>query len=406
MKSIKLNILSFLLVNSMMVFPQWIQKSPAMGNEIRAFIKNGSTFFVGTNGSGVYTSQNNDSTWTQKNSGISNLKVYSLSGNGSTVAAGTYGDGVLISNDNGNSWSSSNSGITVPYIYALGFSGGNIIAGTGGGGVFTTTNSGANWSSSLPLNNIVNHFYNSANDVYVCVGPYLYRSSDDGITWYSVVTANTTLKAIAETPRASGGTNFFVGSLDGMFLSTDNGTNWSTINNGLLYRNVNAVAVSGSNIFAGTESGGVFLSDNDGTSWTEINSGLPQSSSVRGLVVDGNYISAATAAGVVWRRNFSDIVSGVDDRQLTLPKNFSLEQNYPNPFNPSTTIEFRIAEPGYVSIKVFDALGREVAALVNEFMQPGNYNINFDASMLTSGIYFYQLKTSSFVQTKKMLLLK
>ncbi len=105
-------------------------------------------------------------------------------------------------------------------------------------------------------------------------------------------------------------------------------------------------------------------------------------------------------------KNLFAVVSDVKETNNSVQKNFSLEQNYPNPFNPSTTIEFKVAEPGYVSIKVFDALGREVAALVNEFMQPGNYNINFDASILTSGIYFYQLKTSSFVQTKKMLLLK
>jgi len=101
-----------------------------------------------------------------------------------------------------------------------------------------------------------------------------------------------------------------------------------------------------------------------------------------------------------------DYIAEASILSIENPKDFLLSQNFPNPFNPTTSIEYKLAEPNFVSIKVFDALGREVAALVNEFMQPGNYNINFNASILTSGIYFYQLKTSSFVQTKKMLVLK
>jgi hypothetical protein len=101
-----------------------------------------------------------------------------------------------------------------------------------------------------------------------------------------------------------------------------------------------------------------------------------------------------------------DYIAEASILSIENPEDFLLSQNYPNPFNPTTSIEYKLAEPGYVSIKVFDALGREVAIPVNEFKSKGNYKINFDASILTSGIYFYQLKTSSFVQIKKMLLLK
>ncbi len=83
-----------------------------------------------------------------------------------------------------------------------------------------------------------------------------------------------------------------------------------------------------------------------------------------------------------------------------------MEQNYPNPFNPTTNISYRIPESGFVSLKVYDALGREVAALVNEVKPAGNYLVNFNAAGLASGVYFYRLKAGNFTQNHKMILLK
>ncbi len=85
---------------------------------------------------------------------------------------------------------------------------------------------------------------------------------------------------------------------------------------------------------------------------------------------------------------------------------FKLEQNFPNPFNPSTKINYQIPEISVVTIKVYDVLGNEIATLVNEEKSTGSYEIKFSAKGLPSGIYFYQLKTSSFIQTRKMILLK
>lgn len=94
-------------------------------------------------------------------------------------------------------------------------------------------------------------------------------------------------------------------------------------------------------------------------------------------------------------------------RELSImPTAFDLNQNYPNPFNPSTNIKFTVPRNAHVVLKVFNVLGEEVATLVNKRMSPGNYNANFDAKNLTSGIYFYTLFSDNFIQTKKMLLLK
>jgi Secretion system C-terminal sorting domain len=88
------------------------------------------------------------------------------------------------------------------------------------------------------------------------------------------------------------------------------------------------------------------------------------------------------------------------------PTEFSLSQNYPNPFNPSTTIQYSIPESGNVNLTVYNSLGEEVETLVNRFEEAGTYNINFDANGLSSGIYFYELKAGSFIEMKKMILLR
>lgn len=102
------------------------------------------------------------------------------------------------------------------------------------------------------------------------------------------------------------------------------------------------------------------------------------------------------------------IVAATDVEDLSLPREFGLDQNYPNPFNPSTFIKYRLQAASNVSLKVFDALGNDVAALVDEYQNAGIYQSSFSALSysLSSGIYFYRLTAGSFTETKKMLLMK
>lgn len=88
------------------------------------------------------------------------------------------------------------------------------------------------------------------------------------------------------------------------------------------------------------------------------------------------------------------------------PTGYYLSQNYPNPFNPSTTISYSIPQRGFIQLKVYDILGREVVSLVNKEQEVGNYKIEFKASVLTSGVYFYRLQSGSFTMTKKLILLR
>jgi len=99
-------------------------------------------------------------------------------------------------------------------------------------------------------------------------------------------------------------------------------------------------------------------------------------------------------------------LTDVKDIQTVIPKNYKLNQNYPNPFNPTTTISYSIPKASFVSLKVYDVLGHEVANLVNEKKAVGNYNIDFNAGKLASGIYLYTMQAENFVKTKKLILLK
>ena len=104
---------------------------------------------------------------------------------------------------------------------------------------------------------------------------------------------------------------------------------------------------------------------------------------------------------------FPEQITAVSQKNTSaVPMQFTLSQNYPNPFNPATTIEYSIPQNSFVTLKVYNVLGQEIASLVNQEQKASNYTVNFDASRLASGIYFYKIQAGSFTLTKKMLLLK
>lgn len=114
---------------------------------------------------------------------------------------------------------------------------------------------------------------------------------------------------------------------------------------------------------------------------------------------------AGNGSTIVYRLS-EYLVTDIKDEYSPLPQIFSLSQNYPNPFNPSTVINYSLAKSGFVELKVYDILGREVASLVEEKQSIGNYKIEFNASSLSSGIYFYRLQCGDFSETKKLILLR
>jgi hypothetical protein len=137
---------------------------------------------------------------------------------------------------------------------------------------------------------------------------------------------------------------------------------------------------------------------NGGTSFADLPAGLEADNL-------GNLYVTGTSSSHFLTVKYGD-ATGIINIPASVPEGYSLGQNYPNPFNPATNFEFRIADPGHVSVKVYDINGREMRALVNEFLKAGTYNYTFDGTGLNSGVYFYTLQAGGYKETKKMLLLK
>ena len=137
-----------------------------------------------------------------------------------------------------------------------------------------------------------------------------------------------------------------------------------------------------------------------GTAWQGISVALSADGNT--AIVGGSYDNSGAGATWVFTRSGTP----VREEAANIPSQFALEQNYPNPFNPSTKIQFTIVNRLLTIVKVFDVLGREVATLVNAVKEPGTYTVQFDGSNLASGVYFYRLQAGTYVETRKLLLLR
>ena len=237
---------------------QWTQTGLSR-TSVDAFALSASNLFAGAIDSGVYLSTDNGTSWSAVNRIWYSVNALALSG--TNLFAGTSG-GIFLSANNGTSWTQEDAGLTYASILALATSGTNIFAGTSGG-VFLSTNNGASWTA-----------VNSGLE-------------DDPYNFYAL---------------AVSGVNLFSGNDAGVFLSTNNGTSWSALRTGLTDTLVRALAVSGSNLFAGFYYGGIFRSTNNGTSWSVVNSGLTNTS-LNVLAVSGTNLLAGTAGGVFLSTN-------------------------------------------------------------------------------------------------------
>ena len=254
--------------------------------------------------------------------------------------------------------------MTEGWVLCLAISGTSIFAGTSGGGIYHSTDNGTSWTE---VNN--------------------------GLTYGYV----RTLKFL--------GTSLFAGTWGGgVYISTDNGTSWTASNVGLTATDVYSLATSDMNLFAGTKGNSIFLSTDNGVNWTWTGIGLITGWVLSLAVLDTNLF--AGSYDHVWRRPLSEMITDVEPDTDLIIADFSLQQNFPNPFNPSTRISWQVPEGGWQTLKVYDLLGNEVATLVDQYKPAGKYEVEYDASSLTSGVYFYQLKAENYIETKKMVLLK
>ena len=326
----------------------------------------------------IYRTTNAGSTWTN---------VYSLTGgfidgikmidasNGIAVGDPVGGKWtVLKTTDGGGTWARiatepAQVGQEAGWNNALAVYGStNIWFGTDSAKVYRSTDGGTTWSSSpVPFANSV--AVNFSSPLYGLAGSdsgATARTTDGGITWMPVSVGGSGFVA----GFSGSGSDFFAAEGGSVYRSTDHGATWAASFTGSIGGlNHLDFGVNGSNVYG----------------WT---------------VSAGGSIAA-----------FSGTVSSVASSISSLPSEFALDQNYPNPFNPSTKIQFAIPASSHVSLKIYNSLGEEVATLVDNVMNAGTYSIEWNGknhfnSTVASGVYFYRLTAGSFVQTKKMLMIK
>jgi photosystem II stability/assembly factor-like uncharacterized protein len=232
------------------------------------------------------------------------------------------------------------------------------------GDVAITVDGGATWQSKKigqagTFSFFSAAFSDSLHGVAVDLNHRIIRTTDGGTTWE--------IQSVAAVPTSV------------YFINRDTG--WVVGHGGLILRTTN-----------------------QGASWDQQESHTNKdlravyfTSALKGCVVGYNgTILTTTTAGAV-----TNVL-----REENSPKIFALSQNYPNPFNPKTTLQFTIAESRFVTLKVYDMLSREVTTLVNGKKEPGTYEVQFDASRLSSGVYFCVLHSGNFYEVKKMALIK
>jgi len=206
---------------------------------------------------------------------------------------------------------------------------------------------------------------------------------------------------------ASDGTVFLTNVYDGLRAYSYNGTSFT--NAGHIDDGGQACDVtvgSDGTIFLANNYDGLRAYSYDGTSFTNT-AHIYEGGYARGVVVasNGTVFLANDYLGML-AYTYSGYV-GIDDDFSTAPGSYSLSQNYPNPFNPSTTICYSLKKSGWVTLKIYDVLGREIKVLVNEHQNTNSYSVNFNASDLSNGVYYYRLQINNeFTETKKMVLLK
>jgi hypothetical protein len=164
-----------------------------------------------------------------------------------------------------------------------------------------------------------------------------------------------------------------------------------------------------SNTYIGGGAGGT---NNSTTSYTKLtstisylNQDVPDMANIYITLIDSFYNPQSVGSIALVDDFYFDQANDVND-QNNFPDEYALLQNYPNPFNPSTTISYQLPVGGNLTLKVYDVLGNEIATLVNEEKPAGEYEVEFSAAALSSGIYIYRLKAGTYSETKKMILLK
>jgi hypothetical protein len=417
----------------------WSAELGLSGRPVQSVYTAGSNLLVGTN-EGIFLSVNGGTAWDAV--GYRYENVWSIDGSTSNIWV-TGNHKVYLSSNNGFSWINrtgdldpayryTNIGSTINNVYVT-FVNNNLTLT----GVFKSSNNGINWdwmhseiNKNIACMEVVSDslifigfYYRSGNyGIYKFDGSYfeflglpnlgvydiavkdsfifaaantIYRSSNLGSNWINTGLSASNLAVHNNIVYAGG---------SGVFRSVNYGVSWDIL--GLTDKNISGITVNGNRVIAGTYDEGIFFTLNGGVNWFQANDGFDSIPNVvPNFAIKDSIVYAVIDGLSIWKRPLAGII-GIVNTGTEIPSSFSLYQNYPNPFNPSTNIRFDVQKPGFISIKIYDMLGREIALIVNEQLKPGTYQVDWDGTNFTSGVYFYTMRTEGYTQTKRMVLIK
>ena len=385
---------------------QWAQAINGMGNQaIGALLAEGNTLYASSTFD-MYKSTNEGSNWFKINTGLPPTKNFnSIVRSGSNLIAGGDSPGIWLSSNNGASWFRTTSGVdSNEYVYSFFVDGNNVYAGIGNpSAVGISTDNGGTWTKST--NGIASSQYITGVTklgltlyaTHSALG--LYVSTDNGVSWTLPIAG---IGAQDKNAIVTSGSNLCVAATNGVWTSSDNGASWvHTLTTGIL----SGFGSDGVNLYVvGTLP--PYKSVDNGISWQAVDENGLVSFIQNTMQFTSQYALVNTFGIGVYRRLRSEITSVEENHLENVPESFRLQQNFPNPFNPSTRIQYQVSSNSHVSLKVYDVLGNEVATLVNEYQPSGSYEMDFAAENLASGMYLYKIQAGSFVETKKMVLLR
>ncbi len=412
-------------------------------NNIISITSIDTTLLVGTNGNGIFRSENNGDLFFESNTGIAGTLLTDIASLSGTLFTSTWSSGLYRATDPISNWeripTQANEG-ELQFTNTLAALGGKLFAGTING-LYASNDNGNNWSQvDLGINDTrVDDILISDANLYLQTSEGFFYSADSGLTWN--VSANglssTDISGIAISPdyyHAIVGYSevyrtdqpdgswvltttglpvyqyynniiffnnaLFIGTSYGLYQSTDNGSTWNLAE--FLYKDISCLKVVNNYAFLSPEVGVLYYS-NDGTTWTQLNDSSINYS-ITSVEIFDNYLYIATNGAGLWRMSMANLSSIEDNNSIT--DHYRLYQNYPNPFNHSSKINYFIQKGGLVRITVFDILGKEIGTLVNEEKSPGFHQVEFSGENLPTGIYFYKMEINDYSGKNKLLLVK
>ncbi len=364
------------------------------------------------------------------------LSLYTL--NDTTALFSDYGRGIRRTSDGGATWSTVyNTNFSFYDIKFLNASTGFAVGDANSSGdtsvVAKTTDAGKTWTIiSKPYTGITSNGYydfeglslvDASHFWAVSYGASIYYSTDGGYSWSfnDSIRVSDSGQPLRDIQFVNADSGWAVGGISGdavMAQTTDGGAHWSS--------SILSYSFSGGSIeeiHMINSQKGWFVSKSNGPSWlAKTTDGGTTWSDQTPASASGSFTgfysmsvvndTVAYAVGNVYPnisyvyKTTSGGVTAVENTSSGKITKFYLAQNYPNPFNPTTLIKYQMPKDGFVTIKLYDILGREVKTLVNEYQTAGSYDINFNAEDLASGVYIYQMRAGDFLSSKKLVLMK